>query len=485
MCALIISVRMTREITEDTAMRHTFFILTLSIVFTLQLSGCSLFSSSSGDDAETATVAVDDDSGGELGTIAEESFASDDWDPQAMAEDGGDAFAESGSDMEVEDNFGFDDAYPDDDYGGATASTEPVSDWGADEDMFAADSGSGLPDSTMQGNQEEDLFASDEPIVDTPAFADSSFDDTFSPAPSMDDGGPKLVPLKKMKESAYSRSGANINRLYIVRDGDTMESVTDKIYGGQRGTEDLYSYNSHFRGKDLKVGDKIYFESPNNPNDQSMKTYYEDVNISPQYYTSQDGDNIRAVAKQLLGHERSWMEIWATNASVESKGEIPGGIQLRYWPDGIDTQMAKAEPAPVQPIMPDPPEEEIIAMDDPEPIDDLGSMDEPAEMAQMDEPSSFDDMSNEDDFNPPPAVGSTAPPAPPKPMAPPAPPAPRMVDKPSMPPAPMAADSGNMMDDDSMIMGALGGLLILAAIIMLIFIRRSRAKRVNFSQTQI
>jgi len=108
-------------------------------------------------------------------------------------------------------------------------------------------------------------------------------------------------------------------------------------------------------------------------------------------------------------------------------------------------------------------------------------------VAQLDEPKPFSD-GNEEDFNPPPAAGmASPPPAPPKSMAPPAPPAPRaQFDKPSSsPPVPSMMDAGEMVADDSMIMGALGGLLILAAIIMLIFIRRNRAKRVNFSQTQI
>lgn len=498
-------------------MRNTFLILTLSLIFSFQLTGCSLFSSS-GDETETATVATDEQGSSELDDFSSDEFASDDFesgdfDPQAMAEGGADddSFASEGSDVEVEDNFGFEsdtDAYSDDDYGPpAQASTEDFlsddsfgsgadagfgdsADYGAGDDALFADEG-GLPADPMMSNQEQDLFAQDiAPIVDTPAFQDQGFGGgSFGQDEPVSDG-PKLVPVKKIKAAAYKRVGSNINRLYVARSGDTMSSIAQKIYSGQKSEEDLLSYNPHFRGRDLKVGDKIYYESPNNPNDTTMMTYYEDLNLAPQYYTTQEGENIRAVAKTLLGDDRSWMEIWATNESLESKGQVSGGIQIRYWPEGVDTQMAQSTPKPMPVAEQSPTQEEVVAIADSEPADldfEEDSMSEPTEVAQLDEAKPFDDVSsNDEDFNPPPAAGMASPPVPPKPMAPPAPPAPRaQFDKPNNPPAPAMMDAGEMVADDSMIMGALGGLLILAAIIMLIFIRRNRAKRVNFSQTQI
>ncbi len=510
-CAVITRVRMTS--TEDTAMRNKFLILTLSLIFTFQLTGCSLFSSSS-DETETATVETDEQGSSELDDFSSDDFESGEFDPQAMAEGGGDeVLAAEGADVEVEDNFGFEsetDAYSDDDYGasaqastedfisddsfgsGADASSEDTAGAGVGDDSLFADEG-GLPADPMTDNQEQDLFAQDTtPTVDTPAFQDPGFGgDSFDQGEPMSDG-PKLVPVKKMKAAAYKRAGANMNRLYVARAGDTLVFISRKIYSGQRSEEDLLSYNPHFRGRDLKVGDKIYYESPTNPNDTTMKTYYEDLNLAPQYYTTQEGENIRAVAKTLLGDDRSWMEIWATNENLESKGKVSGGIQIRYWPDGVDTQMAENTTKPMPVAEPSPEPQEVV-----ETIADSESADldfeedaatEPTEVAQLDEPKPFEDASGiEEDFTPPPAAGMASPPAPPKPtMAPPAPPAPRaQFDKPTNLPVPSMMDAGEMVADDSMIMGALGGLLILAAIIMLIFIRRNRAKRVNFSQTQI
>lgn len=511
---------MTIELTEDTAMKKNILLLTLAIFFSISISGCSLFSSSD-DEQETATVSEEQEVGaeGSDGEFASDDFENgDDTDAEFNAEEmasDDDASNEEdlvAEDVEVEDNFGDEgvDDYPDDDYSGkgkaaetaATDTQESADDYiddnsFASEDSLAIDEGGGLPESTMTANQEEDLFGQEEqePVVDTPSFADNSFSDTgisdMEPVADV----PQFIPVKKMKPAAYKRAGGNVNRLYVVRPGDNMDTIAEKLYGSSDKSSDLYAYNSHFQGKALNVGDKIYYESPNNKNDQSMLTYYEDNNIAPQYYTSQDGDNIRKIAKKLLGHERSWMEIYATNESVNSKSRLPAGLQLRYWPDG-------STPAPIQVAQNQEPEpapavEEPAAIEEPEiaEVEEVAEppVEEPAAVAQIEEPKPLDDPMD-DDFNPPPppTAGSVVPP-PPKPISPPPPPpAPKAKFNKPAPPTNIGNNMNNQaesplagMGEDSTIMAALGGLFILAFIILLIFIRRSRAKRVNFSQTQV
>ena len=148
--------------------------------------------------------------------------------------------------------------------------------------------------------------------MDTPPdFGDGGYDSYDSGIGGDVNAG--LVSVKKMKPAAYRRAGGNVNRLYVVRPGDNMDSIAEKLYGSSSESEKLYSYNSHHRGRTLDVGDKIYYESPNNSNDPTMMTYYEDNNMTPSYYTSQEGENIRKIAKNLLSHDRSWMELYATN----------------------------------------------------------------------------------------------------------------------------------------------------------------------------
>lgn len=144
------------------------------------------------------------------------------------------------------------------------------------------------------------------------------------------------IPLKKIASSPYKKNGILINAVYVARPGDTLQAISEKIYGQDKSAE-LKTLNSHIGSKKIKTGMKIYYNSPRRPNDEArLLTFYEDNGVSPSIYTSQEGDNIRVVSKKLLGDENSWKEIWATNSDVESKGVLSGGVQLRYWgPDMV------------------------------------------------------------------------------------------------------------------------------------------------------
>ena len=97
----------------------------------------------------------------------------------------------------------------------------------------------------------------------------------------------------------------------------------------------------------MVVGDKIYYNSPNRPTDNSqLLFYYEDNNRSPSYYTVSAGENIRDISYKLLGHAKSWKEIWATNQELESKGTIERNISIAYWPES--QAMAQAESLPAE-----------------------------------------------------------------------------------------------------------------------------------------
>ncbi|RME15822.1 MAG: LysM peptidoglycan-binding domain-containing protein, partial [Bdellovibrio sp.] len=158
------------------------------------------------------------------------------------------------------------------------------------------------------------------------------------------------IPVKKIKTTPFKRAGVLVNTVYIARPGDTLASVSQKIYGADK-TDELLKINPHLR-RGLKVGDKVYYNSPRRPTDDSrILTYYEDLGLQPEIYVSKAGDNIRTVAKELLGHKDSWKEIWATNLEVESKGVLPEGIQLKYWRDVSGTLAKNTSPEPSSPPM--------------------------------------------------------------------------------------------------------------------------------------
>jgi len=162
---------------------------------------------------------------------------------------------------------------------------------------------------------------------------------------SADEPKPSFIPLNKIIRFPYRRAGYLVNAVYIARPGDTLESVSQKIYNINQ-TDRLLQINPHLQSRSVKVGDKIYYNSPLRPDDNSrLLFYYQDVNAPSSVHTLSPGDNIRLVASQLLGHPNSWKEVWATNPELESKGEITESINIVYWPKTAMT-VTKASESP-------------------------------------------------------------------------------------------------------------------------------------------
>ncbi len=248
-----------------------------------------------------------------------------------------------------------------------------------------------------------------------------------------------VASLKKVKEAPFKEGKILANTVYIARDGDTMESVSQKTGAS---TKDLKKVNS-FLSRGVKVGDKIYYQSTKRPEDaERMLTYYEDNGFSEQTYTAKSGENIRDIAKNLLGHKDSWKELWVTN-TVESKGALDEGTTLRYWSDSVPPPIAAAEPPP-------PPIEEPATQDLPPP-------------PQPSEPA---------------ATAAIAPPTEPPPPPPP-------VVEPPKPPKIAKKSDGFLIpglgQDETFAVGGLALLGVLLGIGMML--RKSKAKKLS-SQTQ-
>ena len=155
--------------------------------------------------------------------------------------------------------------------------------------------------------------------------------DPISPDEGEKEETPGWVPVVKIKTDPFFRNNLLINAVYIVRPQDTMESIGKKIYGDGGRVEELNANNSHL-ARGIDPGDKVYYNSPNRPEDKSqLKFFYEDVGLEPQFYKTKEGDNMRRLGSRLLGFADGWKEIWAINQNVDSKTILPGGLQLRYW----------------------------------------------------------------------------------------------------------------------------------------------------------
>lgn len=158
--------------------------------------------------------------------------------------------------------------------------------------------------------------------------------ETQAPKTPTEKPKPALISLKKIKSAPYRKMGNLVNAVYIARPGETLKDISQKIYGSDQLSA-LYAINPHLKSRSVKVGDKIYYNSPLRKEDDSrLLFYYQDINAPSSIYTLSSGDNIRQVASQLLGHPDSWKEIWATNPELESKGQITSSASIVYWAVG-------------------------------------------------------------------------------------------------------------------------------------------------------
>lgn len=289
--------------------------------------------------------------------------------------------------------------------------------------------------------------------------SDSAFSDN-----SIEEPEKTWVPVKKIRSAAFNKAGQLLNTVYIIRPGDTLGSVSTKIYGDDRSA-DILAANPHLN-RSFTTGDKLYYNSPNRPNDSAqLLTYYEDNGRAPSTYDAQAGENIRELAQNLLGNPSSWKEIWATNPDVESKGILDGPTTLTYFTDdGTETAQSIAMNETAPPMQDLPPEPNLPPPDNLPPP----TLPEPQANNEMPQPP---DMA---------AAGTVEPPLPPPPPA----------MEPPMPPPQMANNLNKHKKKRKKKAGSklplYGGLaLLVAGLVGILVMRKKKTKAINMSETQI
>src|SRR5690606_26358827 len=102
------------------------------------------------------------------------------------------------------------------------------------------------------------------------ADSSTSYDST---APPYEDPGysepPKFIPLKKVISTPYRHGKILVNAVYIAREGDTIESISQKVFGTTARKGELCEVNAYNCSRGVKVGDKYYYNSPQRPDDDS------------------------------------------------------------------------------------------------------------------------------------------------------------------------------------------------------------------------
>lgn len=475
-------------------------LIILGIIFSIGLASCSSKqpseSTDAGDVAEMTGEALGDDLGATEGGDSDFSSGGE-LSAEEQLPDSGDDFATMEEGTGGSDDFSFDSAGDGEVAGGDEFSSEG-NDFSAEGDDFALEGGDEASGDTMSdlaaqdgAGLEGDLAQTPTPEPETLATPEPEPLTAPDPEPMADFGmtpeepveEPKaFVPLRKIADAPWVQNRVVVNGVYLARKGDTLESIAQRIYGATDRVNELTQINPTFQRRDVKPGDKVYYNSPSRPDDkESMKVYYEEMGLAPEIYVVNQPENIRTIAKSLFGEENSWKELWATNLDVESKGELPAGTQLRYWsgtPGGAAPVMAATEPEPA----------ESMPVDLPPPVQPM----EPDMNQVAAEPVPEEVPAVQEE---PIAQASPPPPPPPSELPPPPPPPPTMAQTDMS--APEAA-AGTMESpipgidfenpDQMMAMGA-GAILLFAALALFVIIRKRKSRRqLDFhtsTQTQI
>lgn len=272
------------------------------------------------------------------------------------------------------------------------------------------------------------------------------------------------IPLTKIESTPFRRGGFLLNAVYVGRPDDDYKRIAQKIYGDSSKASDLKAMNPGVTKP--RVGTKIYYNSPNRPNDEvALKFYYEDIGIQPQVFVSQRDESLRPKSKELLGFDNAWKEIWSTNVSLADKFNLPAGTEVYYWPESeVAAAPVLASSAPESSQMPSlPVESEVVT---------------PESMLESPAPELPQDSLAMNDMPPPMPEPEFTPPPPPPPVeafTPPPPPPPPPAFEP--PPAQMAEveEVGEGQDDMMMILGAIG--ILSAGLAALIVIRKRKQQR--------
>lgn len=304
--------------------------------------------------------------------------------------------------------------------------------------------------------------------TETPPPADQNQNDLFGGAATtgdavagdapVDDAPKKPLPITHIKDKPFKKGGQLLNTVYIAREGDTLEGISEKLFAENK-VKELKKANPHLKKK-ITTGAKVYFNSPNRPEDADrMMTVYEDQGLPPTTYTTNEGDTLKALAMEWYGTEASYKEIYAINRNLASPNELPPGSELQYWPASVSI-IAYSSKKVEEPVAEAPPVVEPPAPAA-EPVPTTPAV---AQNSPVPDPMAAGTVAN-----------NTLPPPPPD------------LNTPSLPPPPAALSkkksSADAMDKDTVMYAVAAGVLLVGGG-ALVAIRRKNAKR-NSGVTQI
>jgi len=140
----------------------------------------------------------------------------------------------------------------------------------------------------------------------------------------------KFSPSKNpvIRSRAFEMNGEQVNRYYFVRPGDTAESLSTLFYGDENQSAELEAINGEFSS--WKPGMALYYRASNAPDDETVKSFYEDQNVTSEAYTIEKGDTLSQIAEQLFGNSNNWSELSIANEMTNPDRIFTGSVLFVY-----------------------------------------------------------------------------------------------------------------------------------------------------------
>jgi phage tail protein X len=311
----------------------------------------------------------------------------------------------------------------------------------------------------------------------SPAPTDTASNDLFGGAITAGDGGsapaeekPKKASLAHIKSKPFKKGGQLLNTVYIAREGDTLDSVSERLFGENK-VKELKKANPSLK-VNLKPGDKVYFNSPNRPDDnEKMMTVYEDQGLPPTAYTTKEGDTLKSLSMEWYGTESGYKEIYALNKNVNSTTELAPGTELQYWPSSVSVMAYAKKPEGGSDVAQNPPVQEEPAPSAPPPVAEVIPPPPPTGPAP--------DMMGQNNMGAMPGAGSMNNSLPP-------PPPPPDLNAPAFPPPPTMAKkkpaATEVMDKDTIMYAVAAGVLLIGGGALVAIRRRSNKRNQGITQ---
>ena len=122
------------------------------------------------------------------------------------------------------------------------------------------------------------------------------------------------------------------NGTYMIENGDTYMWIAYKLYGDYGRWRELASKNSHLSSKDLKVGDVINYELPEEEYEwEELGTPYRIV----------PGDSLTKISLKIYGESTLWTDLWKNNRRmIDSPDRIFSGFTLFYLEKDVEKEVA-------------------------------------------------------------------------------------------------------------------------------------------------